>query len=303
MPNWNDLLDELKKTGGAHDVVRRKYLLELHNYTGRNTIAYYSGWLQKENLERQGFLGFGLNDNDKNGFMTAVHKLDRSKGLDLILHTPGGSIAATESLVDYLRSIFDIDIRAIVPQLAMSAGTMIACACKEILMGRQSSLGPIDPQIGNLPTHGIIEEFTQAAKEIKKDPAMIPIWQAIIANYSPTLIGECQKAINWSNQVVEEWLVSGMFKGDRFRKSKAAKILAELGDHALTKSHDRHISIIKAKEIGLKVQAIEDDNILQDLVLTVHHSYMHTLTETAAFKIIENHLGMAMVSQVQILKG
>jgi ClpP class serine protease len=87
-----------------------------------------------------------VNDADKNGLMTVVHQLDRSKGLDLLLHTPGGETAATESFVDYLRSIFGKDIRAFIPQLALSAGTMIACACKEIYMGKQSSLGPVDPQ-------------------------------------------------------------------------------------------------------------------------------------------------------------
>ena len=79
--------------------------------------------------------------------MTVIHQLDRDKGLDLILHTPGGDTAATESIVDYLHNMFGNNIRAIVPQLAMSAGTMIACSCKEIIMGLQSSLGPIDPQL------------------------------------------------------------------------------------------------------------------------------------------------------------
>ncbi len=63
----------------------------------------------------------------------------------MILHTPGGDIAATESIVDYLYCMFDKDIRVIVPQISMSAGTMIALASKEIVMGKHSNLGPIDP--------------------------------------------------------------------------------------------------------------------------------------------------------------
>jgi ClpP class serine protease len=101
-------------------------MAQLSGLTDRNVIAYYSGWLQKGYLEQQGIRGFEVNDDDKNGFMATIHQLDRSKGLDLLLHTPGGDTAATESLVDYLRSMFGTDIRAIVPQLAMSAGTMIA---------------------------------------------------------------------------------------------------------------------------------------------------------------------------------
>ncbi|MFA5433061.1 MAG: S49 family peptidase, partial [Candidatus Paceibacterota bacterium] len=125
--------------------------------------------------------------------------------LDLILHTPGGETAATESIVDYLHSMFGNNIRAIVPQLAMSAGTMIACSCKEIIMGLQSSLGPIDPQFGGIPAHAIVEEFKRAYSEIKADPVKAAVWQPIVARYNPTLVGECEKAIDWSEKMVENW--------------------------------------------------------------------------------------------------
>ena len=53
--------------------------------------------------------------------------------LDLILHSPGGSVEAAESIVSYLRSRFS-HIRVIVPHLAMSAATMVACAANEIVV-------------------------------------------------------------------------------------------------------------------------------------------------------------------------
>ena len=120
--------------------------------------------------------------------MSVIHKLDRSKGLDLILHTPGGEVAATESLVDYLKQMFNSDFEVFVPQIAMSAGTMIACASKCIHMGKQSNLGPIDPQIGGLPASAILDEFDKAAQEIKEQPEKIPLWQIIINKYHPSLI-------------------------------------------------------------------------------------------------------------------
>lgn len=249
----------------------------------------------------QGVRGFELNDEDKNGFMSAIHGLDRSKGLDLILHTPGGEIAATESLVDYLRSMFGNDIRAVAPQISMSAGTMIACSSKQIIMGKHSSLGPIDPQINGIPTHGIIEEFNRAFQEIEKSPAAVPIWQPIIAKYNPTLIGECEKAIKWSNDMVKEWLKTGMFYVDENSDSKADKVISELGNHALTLSHNRHISINKAKSIGLKVIALEENDDLQEAILSVHHACIQTLESTPAMKIIENHNGIAYIKQVSII--
>lgn len=298
MPNWKNLLDEISATGGAHDVIRRKYLRKLHEATGRNIIVYYSGWLEKGNLLGQGVPGFDLNDSDKTGFMSAIHGLDRSKGLDLLLHTPGGEAAATESLVDYLRAMFGTDIRAVVPQLSMSAGTMVALSCGEIVMGAHSSLGPIDPQIGGIPAHGVIEEFERATEEIRRDPATIPVWQPIIAKYTPTLIGECQKAIRWSNDVVKDWLTSGMFA--EYADARADGVIRDLGDHALTMSHSRHISIDRIRELGLKVSALEDDDNLQEAVLTVHHACLHTMSGTPTIKLIENHNGQAFVQQVQI---
>lgn len=132
MPNWQEILSEIHQTqsnlinqanaiasgaSAAIDSVRRKYLSLLFEKTNRNIISYYSGFLSKpENLS------LDINDEDKNGFMSAIHQLDRRLGLDLILHTPGGRIAATQSIVNYLQKMFDGDIRAIIPQIAMSGG-------------------------------------------------------------------------------------------------------------------------------------------------------------------------------------
>jgi ATP-dependent protease ClpP protease subunit len=292
------LLDEIKTTGSPFDVIRRKYLAKLFTYTRRNVIVYYSGWLQKQGLIRQGILGYSVDDEDKTGFMSAIHQMDRTKGLDLILHTPGGDIAAAESLVEYLRSMFGRNIRVIIPQMAMSAGTMIACASDEIILGRHSSIGPIDPQVNGIPAHGVIEEFNRALSEITTNNIAAAVWQPIIAKYNPTLIGECEKVIKWSEEIVHEWLVTGMFADDEDKEAKADRVVRELGDHALTKSHNRHYSIQHARDIGLKVSSLEEDSKLQDLVLSVHHACMLTLDGTPAIKIIENHKGVALIKSV-----
>lgn len=293
MPNWNQILTEISTTGSTHDIIRRKFLSKLNRKTGRNIIIYYSGWLQKS-----GVGGLDVNDSDKNGFMSVIHGLDRSKGLDLILHTPGGSAAATESLVDYLRNMFGTDIRAIVPQLAMSAGTMIACAANVILMGKQSSLGPIDPQMSGIPAHGVVEEFNRAFNEIKADQAKIAVWQPIIAKYHPTMVGECEKAINWAHVMVKGWLETGMLQSRPNKEALADSIVESLSDHSLTMSHDRHLSAETCKTMGLNIEMLEADDLLQDAVLSIHHACIHTLTSTPASKIIENHKGKAFIQIV-----
>lgn len=274
----------------ALDEVRRKYLSELHRHTQRNIIAYYSGF-----LSNPGISGLGITDEDKNGFMMAVHRVNRAAGLDLILHTPGGNIAATQSIVYYLHKMFGNNIRAIVPQIAMSAGTMMACSCQRILLGTHSNLGPIDPQLRDIPAYGVIHEFRRAHREVKKDSSKYAIWQPIISQYRPTFLSQCENAIKWSNEFVEEQLETVMFDRNTDAKTKAKGIVKKLTDYQRNRGHERHIHAEECESIGLVIDRLEDDQVLQDLVLTVHHCYMHSLTNSPAFKIIENHLGVAFV--------
>lgn len=294
MPTWDEILKEVGSSPNIYDVTRRKYIKELSEYTQRNTIIYYSAFLQKPQLVRNG-IDFGINDADKTGFMTVVNKLDKTKGLDLLLQTPGGNIAATESIVSYLKSMFGNDIRAIIPQIAMSAGTMTACSCKSIVMGKQSSLCPIDPQLGMLPASGILEEFNNIKEEVKKDPSSIMVWREILSKYNPTLIGECEKAIQWSKTMVSDWLRANMFNGE---EEKVNSIIEKLSNHKETFSHGRHLGIDEIKNIGLKVEQLEDDQKLQDLVLSVHHSTIISITQTKALKITENNVGKSFIQSL-----
>ncbi len=300
MPNWMEVSQEINEKIPPIHAVRNKYLNIMHKYTGRNIIAYYSSFLQKPNLNQT-----GIDDNDKNAFMQAVHGLDRSKGLDLILHTPGGNLAATESLVIYLKQMFGNDIRAFVPQIAMSAGTMIALAAKEIVMGKQSNLGPIDPQFGGISCAGIIEEFNTAVNAVKSNPASAAMWGMIIQKYHPTFIGECDKAIKWAEQMAKDWLKANMFHSlpPQTRTKTVNNIVKKLSSHTKTFSHQRHIHMDELSKLGLKIVALEKLNPksidgcadLQDCVLTLHHAYMQCLSVLNIRKIIENHRGNNMV--------
>lgn len=183
MGNFNDIHEEViagdikRRRENSADQVRRKYLKALNELTGRNTIAYYSGFLSRPGPEFAALTQIG--DEDKNGFMSCFKGWDWSKGLDLILHLPGGSTAATETIIDYIRSKFEENIRTIVPQISMSGGTMLACAGREIVMGLHSNLGPIDPQFGSLPAIALLAEFERAATEVAADPKRALVWQPI----------------------------------------------------------------------------------------------------------------------------
>src|SRR5437868_4027241 len=135
MPTWGELLNELQASKGQKqpfDAIRRKYLIQLSQHTGRAAILYSTKFASPGVTVSPDMLS--INDEDLQGLMEVTHGLS-NPNLDLILHSPGGTIEAAEALVLYLRSKFD-NIRAIVPNLAMSAATMISCASNRVMMGK-----------------------------------------------------------------------------------------------------------------------------------------------------------------------
>ena len=224
--------------------------------------------------------------------------------LDLILHSPGGSPEAAGGVVSYLRSRFR-HIRVIVPNLAMSAATMIACGANEILMGKHSFLGPIDPQI---PLHtalgtryvaagAILDQFEKAKKDCQV-PSNNLVWQPMLSQYGPDLLVQCEAALALSKELVGMWLREYMFAmgGAAGEATERAAAVADwLADHSKFKSHSRHISRSQLREQGLAVFPLEKDEVLQDLSLSVFHAATHAFGATPAVKIVENHLGRAFI--------
>lgn len=123
---------------------------------------------------------------------------------------------------------------------------------------------------------------------------MTPVWSAILSKYSIAFIGQCEKAVDFAQDLVGEWLATGMFQGDE--EGTGERVAGELGNHKKTKQHDRHILIDEARKIGLKVKALEEDQELQDIVLSLHHCYMNTFAHNPkVIKITENHKGNMIV--------
>ncbi len=291
MPGWDDILEELGRVSGAHDFVRKKYIKKFSQVTGRNVIAYYSAWLTR----REPNLDLDINDADMTGFMNAIKGMDCTKGLDLVLHTPGGSPTAAEAIVKYLRSKFD-DIRVIVPQIAMSAGTMIACSGKEIVMGKQSSLGPIDPQFNGIPAYNIKMEFDEAKADLAQNPANANFWAIRLNKYPAAFLKQAIDAIDLSDNLIGEWLGTCMYdKTNADDMDKIKNICQNLNEHDKSKNHGRHFDYQFCKNIGLKILEMESDPKLQDAVLSMHHAFMLTLSGTDTTKIIENQNGKSYI--------
>ena len=293
MPTWNEINTEISQIGAANacDQVRTKYLQQLEGHVGRTVIAYYSGFLQKRSPDGRPHPESAITDLDMNGFMAVVHNVPRDRGLDLILHTPGGGTEATRALVEYLYKLFGRDIRAIVPHMAMSAGTMIACACRQVLMGKHSCLGPTDPQVKGHPAMGVLAEVDQAILEIKKEPLKQLVYQQVFAKYPPAFMLDCERSVDGSRDMVSKWLEANMFAGQADPAKAAKETIGQFMDYRGTTDHAHHFLIDKCKEMGLDVVAIEDDQDLQEHILSVHHAFIASFARTNSIKIIQNASG------------
>jgi hypothetical protein len=309
MATWGDVLTELNaaalRSGGVppFDIVRRKYLENLRNLTQRNTILYAANFLTPAPPGAESSII--LNDEDMQGFMEVVHGLTGDT-LDLILHSPGGSAEATESIVVYLRQKFT-HIRVIVPHLAMSAATMLSCAADEVVMGRHSSLGPTDPQLllptpmGGMrmvPAQAIKAQFERARIECANQQNF-PVWAPILPQYGPDLLETCDNVCKLSEKLVGDWLTRYMFGGKPGMAAKS-KVLADfLNKHASLLTHSRHLDREQLRSHGMNIVDLETPPEFQDAVLSVFHATNHTLHSTGTLKIIENHLGRAWVKTIQ----
>lgn len=307
MPTWGQLLTRLKELQqqgrtDAFDVIRREALLDLHNYTGRNVVLYASGHLQKPRVPPELVT---ITNEDIEGFMEVFHGLSGTS-LDLVLHSPGGRVEATEAIVKYIRNKFR-NIRVIIPHEGMSAATMLACAADEIMMGRQSYLGPIDPQfqlqtslgIQSVPAQAILDQFARAKRECTQDRVNLAVWLPSLQQYGPALLEQCEHALALSKELVTDWLKTWMFRRSKQREERAVVVAEALAAHDVWRTHGRPLNLRYLRSLRMKVVPLELDQQLQDKVLTVYHATMHTFGGTPATKIIENHHGRAFIKQLR----
>lgn len=310
MPSWSELQDEYNKlqTSAVSDWFHKSLTKALERVSklrnNTNVIFYASAFLQKSSAPPG---SVNINFEDIDGFMSVMHKMEWSKGLTLILHTPGGVTNATETIVEYLHTKFEY-IEAIIPTYAMSAGTMISLATQRIVMGRQSQMGPIDPQITlsnkNTSMRAIVDLFEDARKSIfgdgkdnsgNKDEAIM--WAPILQSLGPSLITEARDALAYSEDMVSRWLERRMFcnpENPEEAKAKAdtvARYFSRGNSEKSHRSHGRRIDREEAKAQGVEVEYLEDNEDLQDAVLTAYHLLVVMMTSSSMLKIVTSEKG------------
>ena len=304
MASWSELLEEFKDKAQSESDWLDKKLQELLDAISKRrgdaaVIFYASGFLQKADDN------VSITREDINGFMNALYEAPTDNGLTLILHTPGGDPNAVESVVEYLHSKFQ-RIEVIVPYLAMSGGAMISLASDLLILGRQSQLGPIDPQflIGNKvhSARAIQEGFNKAREDIEKNTNLAHLWAPILQNMGPSLVLEADKALSYSKELVANWLNGRMLKDmgeETERREKADNIAAYFNaEHGQIHVHGQRIGAEKLEELGLKLELLERDQNLQNDVLTAYHVMTLIFEMGPSIKFIASNRGKMWIKQV-----
>lgn len=222
--------------------------------------------------------------------------------LDLILETPGGSGEVAEEVVRILRGRFDT-MAVIVPGWAKSAGTIMAMAGDEILMGDSSALGPIDAQLmwqGKVFSAGeLLDGINKIKSEVETtgvlNKAYIPILQGMSA-------GELQRAENardFAIRLVRDWLAAYKFRDwnthsssgelvtDEDRRQRAEEIARQLGDHAHWLTHNRSIRLDDLTKMRLQVVDYSKNAELNDAIRRYYTLLQMTFDSTNMYKIFE----------------
>lgn len=315
MPTWGEINVELSKqlrleaqrqgqprdplAPSPHDLVRRKYLRELAEHTGRPVIVYASAWLEGRPVADQ--TAISVSTRDMMGFMEAVHGLTKGP-LDLILHSPGGDQNAAEALMKYLRDQGFGPIRAIVPISAMSAATMMALCCDDA-DGAPFATRPHRPAVHPHDTRGATglarpghpRPVDQAKQECAAQPQAIAAWLPILRSYAPGLLSQCVSAQEGAEQMVSTAMQAHMFASlpEPERAAQAKKVAEWFNDHKTHRSHGKPLRYEDVRDQGVRVSLLEDDGELQDRVLSAWHGIQLSLTGVAVLKLIENSNGKA----------
>lgn len=213
------------------DAARLRLMRKIEEKRGSRVIALI------HRQESMSFLGFPIarfiDIQDSEELLRAIKMTDDSIPIDIILHTPGGLVLASEQIAHAL-SKRKSKVTVFVPHYAMSGGTMIALAADEVVMDENAVLGPVDPQVGNFPAVSILKVLEdKPAKEID-DETMI------LADIS-------RKAISQVKNTIIRLACC------QYTEEKAAELAEKLASGIWT--HDYPISFEEAQDLGLKVKS------------------------------------------------
>src|SRR5713226_6629916 len=185
--------------------------------------------------ENASFLGVpvagSISIDDSEAVLRAIRFTPPEQPIDVILHTPGGLVLAAEQIAKALVE-HKGRVTVFVPHYAMSGGTLIALAADEIVMDANAVLGPVDPQLGDMPAASIVRVV-----EIK-GPQRVSDEMLVLADIA-------QKARIQVASFVAQVL------SKRMPEKQSQQVAVVLSEGRWT--HDFPITVQTARSLGLKV--------------------------------------------------
>jgi hypothetical protein len=241
-------------------------------------------------------------------FMEKLREDENAKRrLVVFLNTPGGSAETVEKMVDIMRYHYD-EVFFVVPDFAMSAGTILCASGDKIFMDYSSSLGPIDPQVFNgkeyVPALGYLDKVEQLLEKARNGT----ITQAeflILQSLDLATLSRYEQARDLTVTLLKNWLVHYKFKDwaihgtDPAKKGRsvtfeekaerAEEIAKLLGDNKLWHSHGRMISAQTLRErLRLQIDDYSADTKLRGLIRAYNDLLIEYMLRTE-YKIFMHH--------------
>lgn len=190
---------------------------------------------REETLALLGFpLARYIDIHDSEQVLRAIKLTDPNVPIDLLLHTPGGLVLATEQIAMALCR-HPGKVTVFVPHYAMSGGTLLALAADEIVMDENAVLGPVDPQLGQWPANSILKAVEQKQVNEVDDETLI-------------MADVARKAVGQIRSLIINILSHGQMAKDK------AETLADILSSGIW-THDYPIGVVEAKEMGLPVNS------------------------------------------------
>ena len=218
---------------------------------------------------------------------------DKKDSVVVILDTQGGVVEVVERMVTALRHVYG-NVTVIVPDRAMSAGTIFALSADRIMMDHLSSLGPIDPQIerdGKLvPALSYLNQFERLNNKAQAG-ALTTAEYALVSKLDLGELYQFEQARELSIELLIKWLSNYKFKNwiktkdrqlevtPKMKEDRAKEIAALLNNPERWHSHGRAIDMrTLQEEVRLKIDDLADNAILHQDVrdyFELLKDYMH----------------------------
>ncbi len=186
---------------------------------------------------------------DSEALVAQIRRTPKDNPIDFIIHTPGGIALAAEMIAMAVRR-HPGKVTAIVPFYAMSGGSLIALAANEILMEKESILGPLDPQIGGFPARSLITLPARKPIEAVSDQMVV------LSEMAHRSLDQVREFVKWvledklpgkDREAVAEFFTGGFLSHDT---PIVSKVLQELGLRVQEGIPDQVYDLFRTYEFG-----------------------------------------------------